>query len=206
MLSRLNEVLPTVQWYEELQEIRDRLSVEEQHLKKLREFDKIGDSTPSDIRNVVIIEMIEELLLSYPVLGSRHCKEWQRFRELCGKLAESDSKRWKGYLEATLVYVVEDDSLSSLQQCAHPEYKAYFEPFDYMDKVLTLKDNRDKMPFNLIRYDDEVLIKIVDTIRTINIRNVLACWLRDYPRCIYPEVRELYVVHEKDNKWFADGA
>lgn len=202
-MERKQDALSTVGWYEEISQIRERLSLEMKHLKKIRDLTSKTYNVPlSEVRDADFMEMYQTLLLSYPVLAKRHLEDWESFRELCSQLYESDNERGKLYLHACLMAVKSDFVLDSIKEVDDPEMKEFYQAFDYMDKVSTLKENKGKMPFKMIEYDDARLEKVIKTIDETNIRKVIGKWLKGYPREVYPEVKELYMNHYNDGTWF----
>ena len=76
--------------------------------------------------------------------------------------------------------VICDYVLDSIKDVDDPELKAFYQPFDYMDKVATLMENKGRMPFKMIDYDDAKLELIVTTIDETNVRKIIAKWLKGY--------------------------
>lgn len=190
-MGRVKKVLSEVEWYTELQEIRERLSIEKRHLEKIADFNSKGYASISDMRNRDLTVMFNTLLLSYPALAKTHFEIWDDFRQFCAILVEGDVARSTLVLTARVLAVVDDNELESLHCMDDPDHPILSEPFDYLDMVLTLKDNKGKKPFNLIQYDEDRLDHVVETIRTINIEEVIKGWLELDPSSMYPEVQEL---------------
>ena len=188
---------PTVQWYEDIQEIRKTLSVEQMHLEKIRKFDHIRSCSLADINDVTVVDMFITLLLSYPVLAANHRKEWEDFREFCGMLTNLSKERFMPYLRSCVTAVVNRNRLELLKNAANPEIRYFNLPFDYMDKVVTLKENKSKMPFQFLEYDENMLIRVVETISELNIKDVIDAWFESHPSDVYAEVRELYKILRK---------
>ena len=198
--SFLYEAVP---WYKELQDIRERLSIEEDYLEEIKEFTtRYYCSSGSEVPGYDLLKMIRTLLLSYPVLAKRHLNEWESFRKLLCGVFESDKERSMELLEMCLAAVTNDNAIEAIKYADDPDTKAFYQPFDCLDKVKTLRENKDLMPFKLLEYDDARLERIVKTIQEINIRKWIAAWLKDRPSVVYPEVAELYKNHSKDENWF----
>lgn len=190
---------PVIEWYTELQEIRERLSTEDYHLNKIENFKGQAFTSASEMSNRDLIEMFHMLLLSYPVLARRHYNVWDECRNIVENIVKGDEGRCRLFLEACVIPVVDDYELESLKNLHHSDRHEFFAPFDYMDIVTTLKDNKGRMPFHLIHYDNKRLALVVKNIKKLDISEIIRFWINGYPSKVYPEVYELYKTHSKDS-------
>ena len=191
-----------VDWYEELQEIRERLLTGENHLHDIREFAKKDYISVFEVPDYDLLRMTQTLLLSYPVLSKKHLGEWECFRKVVCEFFESDKERCTTMFEICSFAVFSDKGIENLRHADHPYSKEFYQPFDYLDVVKTLKENKEKMPFKMLNYDDARLELVAKTIQTFNIRKWIAAWLEYRLSRVYPEVLELYKNHSEDCKWY----
>lgn len=188
-----NATFPAVEWYKELEMIRECCSVAESYLLKIDDFKRKAFSSITKMSNRDLIEMFELLLLSYPILVKGHKQVWEELRQECERLvATGDRERCVICYNACIFAVVNDDELEYLKNVDDPDYKEFSTIFDYMDKVITLKDNKGKSPFNLIQYDDERLTNVVKAVKEIDIAHLIRLWNIFSPSAVYPEGYELY--------------
>ena len=197
-----NDIFSVPQWYAELQEIRERLGLEGKHLKKIEEFETLMGSPLTAERRIPIVEVINAMLFSYPVLAKNHLKEWERLRRVCLRLVKLDKDWFVDYFRACTRPVFEEAALSAVECAASEEVGYYTAPFDVMDQMVTLYENKSDVPFALLDYDEKQLAHVVHAIKRINIREVIEYWLEEYPVGIYPEMQELYKIHAEDGSWF----
>ena len=197
-----DDIFSVPQWYAELQEIRERLGLESKHLKKIEEFETLMGSSFTAEGRIPIVEVINAMLISYPVLSKHHLKEWERLRSVCLSLVKLDKDFFVDYFRVCTRPVFEEAALGAVECAAMEEVGYYTAPFDVMDQMVTLYENKSDMPFTLLDYDEKQLLHVVQAIKRINIREVIEYWLEEYPVGIYPEVLELYKIHGEDGFWF----
>ena len=142
--------------------------------------------------------MFYTLLLSYPVLAKKHYEVWDGFRRFTENIVKEDKVRCTMFFKACVMPVIDDFCLESLRNVQDLDKHQFYAPFDFMDIVMTLKDNKGKIPFNLIRYDDKRLMRIIAIIQELNISEVMKGWIDGYPKYVYPEVYELYKLYLGD--------
>ena len=200
-MERVKKKLYEVDWYTKLQKIREQRSSEEWYLARIADIKRKGYTSISEMSNRDLMVMFDTLLLSYPALAKRQLDVWKKFRLKCTSLVEGDIERSTLCLSACLLAVIDYVELESLKCIDDPDHLVLSEPFDYLDKVITLKDNKGEMPFSLIYYDDDRLEHVVETIKTINIGDVIKGWIERYPSRVYPEVYELFEIFSKGDDW-----
>ena len=201
-MSNWDEKFLVPEWYEELQEIREKLALENKHFKRIKEFESLNDSPLPAKDRIPIVEVINAMTFSYPVLVKNHLKEWESLRAVCQRLAEWDKVSFVEYFRACAIAVFDERALGVVGNAADEDIGYYTAPFDYMDRVITLKENKYEMPFKLLDYEDEQLLPVLEMIKAVNIREVIENWLKEHPNGVYPDVLELYRAHEKYSSWF----
>lgn len=195
-------IFPVVDWYIELGGIREELNTKAHCMGKMREMRRLNGDSPADMKTLTLVQTFTTLLLSYPVLKRGHLEEWEGFREYCCRLVEHDRPRCTSILKTCVKAELSQNGLAHLQNIeVDPYFGVLCDPFDNLDKVITMYDNKSKMPFSLLDYNNEMLIRVVETVKSMKIGRITRKWIKKNRGDVYPEVVELHRRHEGDPNW-----